>query len=316
MINERKILAAAIQVNTTIGDVPSNLERCKNLVTEACSIGAKWIALPEFFNTGVSWDPNLAAAIEDQQGSTADFLRTLSEQYGIVLGGSFLCRVPKGGVRNRYLCFNKGVLVGWHDKDYPTMWENAFYEGGASDDTGELGTIDGFRVGSAVCWEFLRTATSRRLRGKVDVIMGGSHWWSIPTNWPAWLQNQLEPSNKANSLQSVKDTARLIGAPIIHASHCNHFSCNTPGIPMVYQGYLEGNAAILDAQGTVLASRSSEEGEGLVVAEVTFGAVETTTVIPDRFWLRSRGLLPAFSWHFHGVLGRHWYKKHVRQKDN
>ena len=79
-----------------------------------------------------------------------------------------------------------------------------------------------------------------------------------------------------------------------------------------YQGYLEGNAAIIDAQGKVLASRTREEGEGLVLAEICLGAIETADNIPDRFWLRSRGILPAFSWHFHGILGHRWYKKNIR----
>lgn len=312
MMTNNKILAAAIQVNTVIGDVSANLKNCEDLVTEACAMGATWVALPEFFNTGVSWDPSLAHVIEDELGVSAQLLQTLSEKHAIVLGGSFLCRVPEGGVRNRYLCFNQGKLVGRHDKDYPTMWESAFYEGGDSDDTGIVGNINGFRVGSAVCWEFLRTGTSRRLRNKVDVIIGGSHWWSTPTSWPTWLQNILEPSNRKNSIETVQDTARLIGAPIIHASHCNEFSCKIPGLPLIYQGFLEGNAAIVDAKGTVLASRSKEEGAGIVLAELELGAVEPTNEIPNRFWLRNRGLLPAFSWHYHGALGRRWYKKYIR----
>ena len=312
MIIGNKVLAAAIQVDTDIGNVPSNLKRCERLVAEATLAGATWVALPEFFNTGISWDPNLANTIEDEQGPSARFLQALSKKHAIVLGGSFLCRVPEGGVRNRYLCFNQGVLVGRHDKDYPTMWESAFYEGGCSDDTGELGHIDGMRVGTAVCWEFLRTVTSQRLKNKVDVIIGGSHWWSTPTNWPAWLQNILEPNNKNNTLQAVQDTARLVGVPIIHASHCNNFTCKIPGMFLKYQGYLEGNAAIIDAQGKVLASRTREEGEGLVLAEICLGAIETADNIPDRFWLRSRGIFPAFSWHFHGILGHRWYKKNIR----
>ena len=129
MIIGNKVLAAAIQVDTDIGNVPSNLKRCERLVAEATLAGATWVALPEFFNTGISWDPNLANTIEDEQGPSARFLQALSKKHAIVLGGSFLCRVPEGGVRNRYLCFNQGVLVGRHDKDYPTMWESAFYEG-------------------------------------------------------------------------------------------------------------------------------------------------------------------------------------------
>jgi predicted amidohydrolase len=315
--NNSYITAAAIQLDTDIGNTKKNLAACKRLAQQACNEGAGWIALPEFFNTGVSWKPELVDAIENEEGPSATFLREFSQQYSVVIGGSFLCRINSGGIRNRYLCFNNGVLVGKHDKDFPTMWENAFYEAGEKEDIGYLGEIDGMRVGSAVCWEFLRTQTARRLRNKVDVIIGGSHWWSLPTNWPAWLVAKSEAYNTQNLLKTVQKTAQLIGAPIIHASHCNQFSCPIPGIPFsTYHGTLEGNAAIIDGKGTVLALRTKEQGEGIVIADVQLGSIETHEDIPNRFWLRRRTWLPAFSWHVHGFLGRRWYAKNVKNKKN
>ncbi|MGO1462478.1 MAG: carbon-nitrogen hydrolase family protein [Marinobacter sp.] len=306
------IRVAALQVDTRIGDTQYNLAGCEALVEEACMAGAKWVGLPEFFNTGIAWQPSLANAIEDERGPSAQFLQTLSAKHGIVLGGSFLCRVADGSVRNRYLCFNRGERAGYHDKDYPTMWESAFYEGGAPEDTGELGSVDGIRVGTAVCWEFLRTATARRLRNKVDVIIGGSRWWSIPENWPAFY-SRLEPANRENSLKTVRDTARLVGAPVIHGSHCNALSCRMPGLPLAYRGHLEGQAAVIDGAGNVVASRRYEEGPGVVLADITLQAIEPSAPVPDGFWLRRRGIIPTFSWHFHGALGRRWYRKHIRQ---
>jgi predicted amidohydrolase len=191
----KKVIAAAIQLDTEIGNTQHNLGASERLANEALTAGASWIALPEFFNTGVCWNPDLVKAIEYENGPSATFLRDFSSKNSVVIGGSFMCRVPEGGVRNRYLCFDNGKLVGKHDKDLPTMWENAFYEGGDPSDTGVLGSIDGVRVGSAMCWEFLRTQTARRLRGKVDVIMGGSHWWSMPKNWPKYLLEKSEEYN-------------------------------------------------------------------------------------------------------------------------
>jgi predicted amidohydrolase len=308
------ITAAAIQLDTDIGNTTKNLAACKRLAEQACHEGAQWIALPEFFNTGVSWKPELVDVIENEQGLSATFLRDFSLQHSVVIGGSFLCRIESGGVRNRYMCFNNGQLIGKHDKDLPTMWENAFYEAGEKDDIGYLGNVGDIRVGSAVCWEFLRTQTARRLRNKVDVIMGGSHWWSLPTNWPAWLVAKGEAYNNQNLLKTVQKTARLIGAPIIHASHCNQFSCLMPGIPLsVYRGILEGNAAIIDGKGNVLALRTKEQGEGIVIADVMLGSIQTDEDIPKQFWLRKRTWLPAFSWHFHGIIGRRWYVKNVKK---
>lgn len=310
---ENTVIAAAIQLDTEIGHTKKNLKACKRLAEEACRSGATWIGLPEFFNTGISWDPDLVNAIEYGNGPSAIFLRNFSKENSVVIGGSFLCRVPEGGVRNRYLCFSNGELIGKHDKDLPTMWENAFYQGADDNDSGIVGEINGIRVGSAVCWEFIRTQTARRMKGKVDVIIGGSHWWSPPSNWPNFLVGKAAIYNNENLMKSVQETARLIGAPIIHASHCNVFSCKMLGFPfLTFHGALEGNTAIIDASGKILARRKKEEGEGIVTAQITLKNIESNEKIPKRFWLRYRSVLPAFAWHYHGFLGRRWYKKNVK----
>jgi predicted amidohydrolase len=108
-------------------------------------------------------------------------LRDLARRHGATVGGSFLCRDRDGEARNAFLLSGPdGRILGRHDKDLPTMVENCLYIGGEDDgviDAGEL------RVGAALCWEFMRTQTARRLRGQVDVVVGGSLWLSIPP-WP------------------------------------------------------------------------------------------------------------------------------------
>jgi predicted amidohydrolase len=310
---KKQIKVAAIQLATKIGDSTANIASCERLSLLAVHEGARWIALPEFFNTGVSWNPKIAAAIQPTDGAAASFLRDFSAKHQVVLGGSFLCRLPNGGVRNRYLCYANGILMGKHDKDLPTMWENYFYEGGDTTDSGVLGTYDNTRIGAAVCWEFMRTMTARRLRNQVDVIMGGSCWWSIPTNFPKFLQRLWEPANSHSALAAIQDSARLIGAPVIHAAHCGEIECPMPGLPIRYRGYFEGNAAIVDGGGQVLAHRSAAQGEGIVYADISLGAQVTTGEIPNRYWLRSRGFLPTFSWHQQRWLGRRWYARNIRE---
>ena len=311
---KKQTKVAAIQLATKVGDSTANIASCQRLSLLAVHEGARWIALPEFFTTGVSWNPRIVAAIQTTDGAAASFLRDFSAKHQVVLGGSFLCRLSDGSVRNRYLCYANGTLVGKHDKDLPTMWENYFYEGSDPIDSGMLGTYDNTRIGAAVCWEFMRTMTARRLRNQVDVIMGGSCWGSIPTNYPGWLQRLWEPENSRNALAAIQDSARLIGAPVIHAAHCGEIECPMPGLPIIkYRGFFEGNAAIVDANGHVLAHRSAKQGEGIVCAEISLGAQATTEEIPNRYWLRNRGLLPTLAWHHHRWLGRHWYARNVRQ---
>ena len=308
-----KIKAAAIQLATKIADSDTNIANCERLSLQALSEGAHWIALPEFFNTGVSWNKKIASATQSSDGKAATFLRDFSAKHHVLIGGSFLCRLPSGGVRNRYQCYADGTLIGQHDKDLPTMWENYFYEGGRTDDIGVLGVHQNVRIGAAVCWEFMRTVTARRLAGKVDVVIGGSCWWSIPTNFPRFLQNMWEPANRHASLAVIQDNARLIGVPVIHAAHFGQIECPMPGLPMSYKGFFEGNAAIVDADGKLIAHRGPEEGEGIVCAEIFPQAKSNADKIPDRYWLRGKGFLPAIAWHYQKWLGRRWYRRSVHK---
>lgn len=312
-MNRAQTKVAAVQLGTRIADSDANIASCERLALQAIHDGARWIALPEFFTSGVCWNPKLVDAIQTADGSAAGFLRDFSAKHQVVLGGSFLCRVPTGGVRNRYLCFSNGEKVGQHDKDLPTMWENYFYEGGDPADIGVLGIVDGIRVGAAVCWEFMRTMTAQRLRNQVDVIIGGSCWWSMPTGYiPGWLRERWEAVNSGNAIGCVRDTARLIGVPVIHAAHSGSIHCPLPGLPMTYDGYFEGGAAIVDAAGEVLAHRTAAEGEGVVSAEIVLGGQPSQEPIPERYWLRDRGFLSACAWHHQRWLGRRWYRRNVR----
>lgn len=313
MNNQVKV--AAVQPATRIADSSAKVVNCERLALYAVKEGAQWIALPEFFNTGVAWDPKIADAIETEEGAAASFLRDFSARHGIIIGGSFLCRISTGAVRNRYMAFANGTLIGRHDKDLPTMWENAFYEGGDTVDSGLLGNHEGIRIGAAVCWEFMRTMTARRLRGNVDVIMGGSCWWSIPEFVPGFIKSSWETQNVLNAIGCIQDTARLVGAPVIHAAHCGDVICPFFGLPpLVYRGHFEGNTAIIDSSGHVIASRSNKDGEGIVCAEIQMAEKPVKDDVPGQYWLRSRGFLPAIAWHYHGWLGRFWYRRHVRKK--
>jgi len=127
----------------------------------------------------------------------------------------------------RYLCYAAALL--WSARQRPpTMWKIIFMKA-VIPSTAGAGTYDNTRIGAAVCWEFMRTMTARRLRNQVDVIMGGSCWWSIPTNFPGLLQRLWEPANSHCALAAIQESARLIGAPVIHARIAARFRARCRG---------------------------------------------------------------------------------------
>ncbi|MGV0732453.1 carbon-nitrogen hydrolase family protein [Mycolicibacter sinensis] len=342
------VLAAAVQLEAVLGDVSANLAACERLADEAGRAGPEIIALPEFFTTGIGFDESLATAALPPDGAATELLTALARRHRALVGGSFLCRDPDGHVRNAYLLagppggsarldegepklgpphqhrgsarLDEGEpklgpphepgVVGRHDKDLPTMWENAFYTTG--DDDGVLATAE-HTVGAAVCWELMRTQTVRRLRGRVDLMMTGSGWWSIPRWVPHRLFDRLERNNAGTARRAAASFAQYVGAPMVHAAHAGTLTCAMPWLPLTYRGHFEGATLIAGADGTVVAERRADEGEGIVLGEITLGRQPPRLDPPAGFWLHRRGTLPTAVWHYQRWHGRRWYRHHVVQ---
>jgi len=304
------MLAGAVQMEVKLGDIRANLERAEHLAREAARRGSRLVALPEFFTTGAAFLPELADRSLPPDGEAAQMLSRVAADCGIFLGGSFLCRDPDLEVRNAFLLAGPdGSILGRHDKDLPTMWENALYVGGNDDGLIETGN---FTVGAAVCWEFMRRTTAKRLRGRVDLVVGGSNWWSIPQWPPARLTRRMERGNARRAVAAPAGFGRLVGAPVVHGAMCGEFSCPMPEYPRAdYHGQFEGGALVADAAGRILASRGAGEGEGVVVAEIEPRRTEPAAPIPSRYWMHGRGLLPAIVWNTQRKLGRRWYRANV-----
>jgi predicted amidohydrolase len=305
--------ASAIALHSVVGDADANLAACDRLVRAAVTDGAELVALPEFFTTSVTFDPKVADAIEPYHGRATAFLASAAREHGIFLGGSFLSRDGDGEVRNAYvLAGPDGTLLGRHDKDVPSFWENAFYVGGRPGDDGVIDAGE-FTAGAAVCWEFMRTQTARRLRGRIDVIVAGSNWWSLPEGPPGALTSRWAPEHERLATQSPGAMARLVGAPVVHATHVGRFACGFPDLPgLPYRGRFVGAAVIAAADGTVLAHRRADEGEGVVTAEVHVGRSRPLDAVPDRYWLHKRVPPAAAAWHTQRISGQRYYAAHVR----
>ena len=298
------VLAAAVQTEAKVGDIDYNLEDCERLVNRAAGDGASWVVLPEFFATGVGFLPELTENAPPADGEPTKLLARLAQSHGIHVGGSVIVRDSDGETRNAFFLYGPGGdLVGRHDKDLPTMWESALYTGGTDPGRFEAGEHS---VGVAMCWELMRSQTVARLGGQVDLVVGGSGWWSLPANWP--LLTRLEPGNQVRATRAPATFARHVGAPVIHAAHAGTVECRFLGTPFTYRGHFEGGAQIVDKTGRVLARRSREQGEGIAMAQVELGRT-TETYASDRFWLQQRGTIAAAAWSYQNLVGRRFYDR-------
>lgn len=296
---------AAVQLEPVVGDVEANLDRAERLARRAADAGAEMIVLPEFFTTGMAFLAQVGGGALPADGAATEMLARVASAKRVMVGGSFLCRGPDGDVRNAFLLAGPDGLIGRHDKDLPTMWENYFYAGG--DDPGVIEAPGGLRIGVALCWELMRAQTVHRLRGRVDLVLAGSGWWSVPQWRPRAVFRRWEAANRERARRSVLDFAPLVGAPVAHASLCGPIVCPLPGMPGRYRGEYEGPSVICDRDGVVLAERPAQSGPGVTAATVPTGAANPSRDPAPGFWLRPRGPLPAFAWAYQGWLGRRAY---------
>lgn len=278
----KRLQVAAIQMVPKLGDAHSNMNQAEHLVRKAMQQGAEWIILPEMFTSAAAFHPDMLKAIQPLDGAPLKLLKKLSREGNAVIGGSFLALREQQVFNTFVLVFPDGTVV-QHDKDFPTYWENCYYKGGKDD--GVLSTPIG-PVGSVLCWEFIRSKTAKRLLNKVNLVVGGSCWWTLPDDAdpdsPRW------DANLSMLQQAAPRMAKMLGVPVIHGSHAGNFegffSPELPDVP--YNSAFLGEAMIVDAHGKVLARRAQKSGEGVVTAQVeVINKPVPSESIPERFWI-------------------------------
>lgn len=303
--------AAAIQMVPRLADVQWNMNQAEHLVREAMRQGAQWIILPEMFTSAAAFHPDMLRAIQPLDGAPLKLLKSLAREGNAVVGGSFLASRGQQVFNTFVLAFPDGSVV-QHDKDIPTYWENCYYRPGSDD--GVLETSIG-PVGSVLCWEFIRSQTAKRLLNKVRLVVGGSCWWTLPDD--ADSESPYWAANLRMLQQAAPNMAKMLGVPVIHGSHAARFEgFFSPDLPDVaYNSAFLGEAMIVDSHGKVLAHRSGESGEGVVIANLELSSSpEPSLTIPESFWMPEE--MPdgwKASWERWQVNGSDYYRMVTEQ---
>lgn len=170
---------AAVQMRAELANVEANLTKAERLVHTAFRRGARWVILSELFPSGIAFYPDMAKTVRPIDGAPVQLLRRLARQGGGSVGGSLLAS-RDGNVSNSFVLALPDGSILRHDKDQPTFWENCCYIGGQDD--GVLDTPEG-SAGAALCWEFIRSKTAKRLNGR-NLVVGGSCWWTAKDSDP------------------------------------------------------------------------------------------------------------------------------------
>ena len=274
---------AAIQMKAEFTNVKANLEIAKRLASEAFQEGAELVIIPEFFTSAMGFHPKMLDVVRPLKGEPWQLLNQLAKKYNGVIGGSFIALREQESYNTFVLAFPDGTNY-YHDKDQPTMWENCYYLGGT--DNGILETELG-NIGVALCWEFVRTRTARRLLDHVDIVVGGSCWWTLPEREISGYRSDLRKTVLEMMEETPGKFAQMVGIPVVHAAHAGDFEGETPLMPDIpYKSYYLGETQIVDGSGKILARLSREDGEGVILANIDLKKKwEPSESIPDRFWI-------------------------------
>jgi predicted amidohydrolase len=285
---------AACQMNAQLARIPENLARAERMLDEAFARGATWAVLPEFFPSAISYHPSLQAVAMPFEGPALEMMRAASRRYHGHVGGSFICSRGSDAF-NTFVLVRPDGTFGIHDKDMPTMWEGCYYRGGFDD--GIVETEIG-PVGVAMCWEFIRWTTARRLAGKIELLIGGSCWPTYPKGMAMFGRRRSDDMMRA----CFGRMARILGVPVVNANHVGTFPGSVPFVGLPYVSQFMGESQIVDAEGNVLARARLEDGECVIVADVTPGRRASQETLGAGFWIPDMPpgfdlLWRAFNWH-------------------
>jgi predicted amidohydrolase len=301
------VRVVAVQPRVKVGEVDENLRHLEDLITQAArEHSPQMILLPESMTTPNVYHPSMRAAARPVDGEPMQMLRRLAREHGCLVGGGYLS-VRGEDARGTYCLAEPDGTTHLHDKDQPSFWENNYYGPGHDDgimptSLGPLGCMNG--------WEWGRSRTAERLRGRVLMGVGGMHFPSFPT-WPLvrpWFIGREEELLIGYAREMPVRMAKILGVPCVQPSHVGDVTMHTPLVPgLPWHTRLLGETHIVDADGRTLALMTYRDGEGYVAADVQVGEPRPRDEVPGSFWISAITPITHLVWWVGNAHGRSKY---------
>lgn len=340
----KTIKIAAIQMKANPAPVLERLARAEKLIAQSARDGAQFVILPEVFNTGYEYSDKNYSLAETFEGPTTTWMRKTAAQQNIHLAGSFLRR------QNNEI-FNTLLLIApngkqWHyDKNYPWMWERAYFKNGTGATIAD--TALG-KIGLLICWDVSHTQLWRRYAGQVDLMAISSCPPKVLDLSMVFPNGQRMAAKEAGALiqylkRSSDDTfgkylrrqGSWLGVPLVNTSGAGTFATAIPNpklsmlmialmVPALWKfrsqfgrvrietGYF-AETYIADASGKVL-QQVQPDAEAAIVSEVSLA--DTT---PQPAGKQPPFGIAPFSYLLDNIVNRFMapvYKRNTKSKKN
>ncbi len=189
---ERKVCAAAVQFNITLGDVEANLAKVRSALARVHERGANLAVLPEMWSSG--YDYKRLATLAEQTPRVLEELLALSARMEMVIVGS-LAEKDEGSIYNTAFVLDRGELAGKYRKLhlFSTMGEDRFLASG--NETLVVRTSIG-RLGVAICYDLRFPELFRKL------ALEGAEILCIPAEWPKPRQEHWRTLLRARAIEN------------------------------------------------------------------------------------------------------------------
>jgi nitrilase len=275
--------AAAVQAEPVWHDLDGGIAKTIALAAEAAKNGAKIIAFPETWIPGYPWWLWLDSVAWQSQfvvpyaqnsleidSPQFELLRDAARELGIALALGFSERDNGSLYMGQAVIESTGEVVSTRRKLKPTHVERTqFGEGDGSD----IQVVDSEvgRIGSLCCWEHLQPLTK--------YAMFGQHEQLHIAAWPSFsifegAANALGPEvNIAASQQYAVEGQVFVLAPTSIVGEAAHALMADTDLKKQFLQLGGGAARIFGPDGRSLAEPLAPTEEGIIYADIDFGAI-------------------------------------------
>jgi predicted amidohydrolase len=233
----KSIKIAVVQMNASPSSVKERLARAENLVAQCVQNGAQLVVLPEVFNTGYEYSDQNYLQAETFDDLTVTWMKKTASHYHVHLAGSFLRR-EQDNIFNTMLLVSPGGHQWHYDKNYPWIWERAYFQKGTNitiADT-ELG-----KIGFLICWDVAHPNLWQKYSGKVELMIVSSCPPKALDLTLVFPNGKLIMSKNAGALveyakrtsdktfgEYLRRQACYLGVPVAHATSTGTFTSSIP----------------------------------------------------------------------------------------
>ena len=189
---ERKVVAAAIQFNITLGEIDRNLAKVEAALRRVAAQGAQLAVLPEMWSGGFAYKKltELAAATP----RVLEKIAALSAELNLTVVGS-LPELADGKVCNTAYVSDRGTLAGSYRKLHLFSLMNEHEHIIAGQLSAVVATSVG-RLGLAVCYDLRFPELFRKL------ALEGAEILCLPGEWPAPRQLHWRTLLRARAIEN------------------------------------------------------------------------------------------------------------------